>query len=91
MARPSIRQAIKTKYMGPTNHRGARMKATAEAGSVIIPYDYALDAVDNHAKAADALQLKWGWTGTLVGGAIDGEYFWVTVSDRYTGESTVAP
>jgi hypothetical protein len=37
-----ITQAIETKYMGPTNTRGSRIKATAAAGSVMVPFDYQL-------------------------------------------------
>ena len=54
-------QAITTKYLAPTNSRGARIKATAEAGSVTVPYDHALNAFDNHHAAAVALANKFGW------------------------------
>jgi ribosome-binding protein aMBF1 (putative translation factor) len=32
-----MRQAIKTKYLGPSNVRGARVKASSDAGSVTLP------------------------------------------------------
>ena len=48
-------QAIITKYLGPTNTRGSRIKATAWAGSVTVSYDYSLDTVGNHKAAAQAL------------------------------------
>ena len=35
-------QAIETRYLGPTNTRGSRIKATAAAGSITIHYDDAL-------------------------------------------------
>lgn len=56
-------QAILTKYLGPTNVRGSRIKATARAGSVTASYDHALDADGNHKAAAAALCAKMGWTG----------------------------
>lgn len=31
-----MRQAISTKYIGPTNYRSARVKASCEAGSVTV-------------------------------------------------------
>jgi len=57
----SARQAIATKYLGPTNHRGSRIVATCEAGRLVVPLDYALNTVQNHAAAAIALARKLGW------------------------------
>ena len=66
-------QAITTKYLGPTNVRGSRIKATAAAKSITVDYDDALNSADNHACAALNLahQLQWGgrWYG---GGSPDG-------------------
>lgn len=63
-----MRQAIATKFLGPTNFRGARIKAKAEAGSVTVAWDYALGIEANHRAAAVALALKLGWTGHWHGG-----------------------
>ena len=54
-------QAIQTKYIGPTNTKGARIKAACDAGSVIIGYPHELSGDDCHAKAAMALVRKLGW------------------------------
>ena len=62
-------QAITTKFLGPTNHRGSRVKARAQVGSITIPWDYALSVDDNHKAAAQALARKWGWSGHWIGGA----------------------
>lgn len=62
------RQAIETKFIGPTNTRGSRVKASAQAGSVTIGWDHALNTDENHAKAAQALADKYGWEGNMVGG-----------------------
>lgn len=61
-------QAIVTKYLGPTNHRGARIKATAQAGSITLSWDHALNADDNHQAAASELARRKGWAGVWVGG-----------------------
>jgi hypothetical protein len=63
-----ITQAIETKYLRATNYRGSRIKATALAGSVTMPYDNALNAEDNHRAAALLLQTKYGWQGTFAQG-----------------------
>lgn len=54
-------QAITTRYLGPTNYRGSRVKATAQAGSLTIGWDDALDVEHNHDAAAKALRAKLGW------------------------------
>lgn len=65
-------QAIQTKYFGPTNTKGARIKATCAAGSLTIPYPHELSGQAVHRKAAEALVAKLGWTdhGTLLGGQL---------------------
>jgi hypothetical protein len=60
-------QAIETKYLGPSNVRGARVKATAEAGSVTLGWDHALNSEGNHRKAAEALCEKFNWLGEYYG------------------------
>lgn len=71
-----MRQAIKTKYLCPTNFRGARVKATAEAGSLTVPWDHALNVEDNHAVAAKMLCQRYGWQGHYsAGGTKDGYVF----------------
>jgi hypothetical protein len=68
-------QAIQTKYLGPTNVRGSRIKATAFAGSVIVAYDHSLNVENNHKAAAKALCDKMGWQVDLVSGELaDGTY-----------------
>ncbi len=62
------RQAIETKYLGPTNMRGGRVKARSEAGSVTLSWDHSLNSDANHTKAAQALADKLGWSGDLWGG-----------------------
>lgn len=60
-------QAITTKYLSATNHRGERVKATAQAGSVTVSWDYELNTEANHKAAAKALSDKMGWDGSVHG------------------------
>lgn len=54
----AIYQAIETRYLGPTNTRPGRIKATAWAGSVTVQYNHELNTEDNHRAAAMALAAK---------------------------------
>jgi len=76
-----ITQAIETKYLKATNVRGARIKATALAGSLTVGYDWELDAAGNHAAAAQALIARLEWTGTFAqgGNAAGNGYVFVDV------------
>jgi hypothetical protein len=76
-------QAIVTKYIGPSNIRGSRVKATAAAGSVTLHWDSSLNSDDNHARAAEALATKYGWRGNWYGGGMpDGRGNVYVCSDR---------
>lgn len=68
-------QAIQVKYLGPTNYRGSRYKATAAAGSITVGADDALDIEGNVIVAAQALCAKFGWSSGMVYGQLaDGSY-----------------
>ena len=79
-----MRQAITTKYLGPSNVRGSRVKATAAGGSVILDWNDAGNPNENYKAAALALASKLDWQGTWVaGGHHDGTVIWVDASDMY--------
>lgn len=61
-------QAIETKYLGPTNTKGARIKASAEAGHVTIPFEYGTGTDGRHDLALIALATKLGWWGVWARG-----------------------
>lgn len=63
-------QAIVTKFLGPTNHRGARVTARSETLRLTVPWDDALDVEKNHAAAAAAFAHAHGWHGSWVGGGL---------------------
>lgn len=45
--------AIVTKFIGPTNSRGSRVKATTPGGhSITLNWDHALNSGENHNRAA---------------------------------------
>lgn len=78
-----MRQAIHTQWLGPTNFRGSRVKAKADAGSITIGWDHALNIDQNHAAAAVALADKLGWNHRWVGGSIHGSgYVFVALEDE---------
>lgn len=67
-------QAILTRFIAPTNRFGPRIKAYAQAGSIMVPWQERVKVEYNHANAARALALKLGWTkryyGAMRGGAL---------------------
>lgn len=65
-----MRQAVTTKYLGPTNHRGARIVVKCQAGRHVVSWDDALDVVANHERAALRLIATLGWSGHWAGGAL---------------------
>ena len=74
------RQAIFTKYLGPTNYCGARVKAETASGlSKTVSWDYALGTSENHLRAALELADSKGWGGTWVGGGSAKGYVFVDV------------
>jgi len=55
--------SITVKFIGPTNYRSSRYKATCQAGTITMPADYSLDATGNAKKVAMALAKKVDWQG----------------------------
>jgi hypothetical protein len=68
---------IETRFLGPTNYRGSRVKAWSGEHSIVVPWDHALNAGENHERAASALALKLGWEGDwiLFGSTDKGDLF----------------
>ena len=75
-------QSIMTKYLGPTDYKGGRVKATATGGrTVTLSWDYGLGIEGNHVAAAKALATKLDWTerGWIGGGLNEGGFVFVSV------------
>jgi hypothetical protein len=64
------RQAIQTKFLGPTNSRGSRVKAFAAPGSVTISWDHRLNPEQNHRAAAEMFANRMSWTGQWIAGTL---------------------
>lgn len=84
-------QAIQTKFIGPTNHRGSRVKAFSEAfpRGVTVGWDYGAgndtgrsDVEANHDEAARAFIVSKGWHGVWARGATRDGYVYVCLSRR---------
>ncbi len=72
-------QSITTKYLGPTDSHGGRIRASASGGggSVTVAYDHGLDTEENHARACAKLMDKLKWSGEMVAGSTKGGYTFV--------------
>ena len=76
-------QAIETRYLGATNTKGARVKAThaAELLSVTVKVDTELSEEENHRMAAQELLNELEWSGTMAGGSTKDGWAWVAISN----------
>jgi hypothetical protein len=73
-------QAIHTKYYGPTNFRGSRIKASCDAATIWVPYSHQFSLEGEHRAAAMALLEQLGWSGKWATGALpDGSYATVCI------------
>jgi hypothetical protein len=52
-------QAIITKFLGPTNTRPSRIKATGWRGNVTVPYNHGISPVSNYRSAVQTLCDKF--------------------------------
>lgn len=70
---------IKTKVLPPTNHRGTRIKASANGFTATIPYPYHESYELAHFEAVKALiienNLDWDIEGMGYGSDNEGYYF----------------
>lgn len=79
--------SIVTKFLGPTNHRGARVvaqvsdygspieraaRAEGKPGRLVVDWDYRAGVEGNHANAAKALAKALDWDGAWTGGEAPG-------------------
>ena len=61
-------KAILTKWLGPTDTKGTRIKAyDSDGNSVTIPIDYGLEDSDNDRAACLALIERLDWNCSILG------------------------
>jgi hypothetical protein len=76
-------QTITTKFIGATNTKGERVKATSTSGkSVTIPWSYSGDTLDVHFEAVEALCKKLDWEGTFIAGGTKTGFVWVFANSQ---------
>jgi hypothetical protein len=67
----TVAQSITTRYLGPTNRLGGRIKATSTGGMTITRY-YDHSGIEAfHAKVAMILAGDLGWDGEWIMGGLD--------------------
>jgi len=78
--------AIRTRFLGPTNYRSARIKASTtdsdprQRRSATIPYPHELGIRDAHAEAVRALHAKMEWPCyEYVGACVEEGMVWVPI------------
>jgi hypothetical protein len=82
------RQAIVTKYFGPTERLGSRVRVKCNARLKFIPWLSEFDSYENHARAAYAVAKDLGWLNRgerLIGGGLpseDGYCFVIDAGDE---------
>lgn len=71
---------VRTEYRGPTDHQGSRVIAVNVTSKrrKVVPWDHALDALENHEKAARLLLGEaCAFRGNVAHASIDGGgYLW---------------
>lgn len=57
-----MRQAIVTKYVGPTNDKGSHIRLRSGGGlGMSVPWNYDLDVEGNHQAAVNIFADKYNW------------------------------
>jgi len=85
-------QAIQTRYIGPSNTRGSRIRAWCAAGATVVPFPYDADSQQQaHRMAHDALHRgKLGWSGDhygeLLGGCLPGGDYCFVLGNQWAKE-----
>lgn len=84
MSKLPIYQAIRTKYIGPTDLKPSRIVATCAAKRIVRSRNTELNMSDTHIAVANELRDINGWSGDLVCGCLaDGSYVHVFRKTAY--------
>lgn len=87
-----FRQAIQTRYVGPTNFKGSRIRVKCDAKTFFVGWRDELSVDENHHAAAMRAFTELGWdkvyreeVGALVGGCMGNDYYFVSVQKLASG------
>ena len=70
-----MKRAILIKFLGATNTKGTRIKASVVSSSVTVPLDYGAGHEQSIRQAVDALLNKLEWSGEyIIGRLTNGDY-----------------
>lgn len=76
--------AVQTKFLGPTNTKGARVSVSAMGGGrkrIYVHWDHALNSDENHQAAALEYLKQMGWADRKwVGGGTETGYVYVSTA-----------
>ena len=79
-------QAIIVKYIGPTNTRETRLRASYAGGSIIVDWNYDVSYERNYANAARVLAIRLKWCGRYAHGTIpDGRHVFLMMPGDTAG------
>jgi len=83
-------QAITTKYFGPSDVLGTRIKATCRGKSRTFSWNHAVSYDQNHRAAAQALAKDLGWKGQWVLGVTHKQdCVWVCIDKPHDDTFTI--
>lgn len=76
-------QTIETRYYGPTNRLGSRVRAWTSGGgpSVWLDWDLEANREENYMRAARLLKERMGWSGTMAGGDVKNGMVFVFIGE----------
>jgi hypothetical protein len=78
-------KAIETRYLGPTDDHGTRIRALSSKGhGLVLAWDYELNDEGNHVRAARALAENARWFGSWVGASTREGFLFVPVTSAVT-------
>ena len=70
-----MKRAILIKFLGATNTKGTRIKASVVSSSVTVPLDYGAGQEQRIRQAVDSLLDKLEWSGEYIIGVLpSGDY-----------------
>lgn len=79
-----MNQTIRTRFSHREN--GPKINVTASNGQKMsVPYDHALDSVENHRAAVRAFLKRHGWANTWAGGEAPGGKGYIFVDTSAPG------